>query len=289
MPAIIVIVVIAAAVLGWWLLQRQPDAAGPAAAVEDDFSDVKPPTSLEFEGSTAIATFDIHIDDDGPGDALRDLLVKYGRQALQGKGVDVDRISVRAWRGGHVTEVATARMGVSVAADDSGPMPEAADFDPLGDLHHADFGSGALVERTIGELAPIGQALTLTDKITSMLQSKGVDATSMTITQLIIALFESTGYAVSLGSVPGTYDASRGVVRTFLTIVDHKKGAYPELAEEAVDSFVIRFMSSGADRGLLFTDKYGPFSVYDKEKRESRIRFITRERLQAFVDSVAMR
>ncbi len=52
---------------------------------------------------------------------------------------------------------------------------------------------------------------------------------------------------------------------------------------------MIRFVSSGADRGLLFTDKYAPFMVYDKERREPRIRFISRERLQAFVDSVAMR
>lgn len=289
MEVAIVVIVAVAALLGWWLLSRQTSDSAPTAVIEDDFSDVRPPTSLEIEGTTAIATFDLEVAEDGPDEALRELLVKQGREALRGKGVDVEHLSIRAWRGGHVAEVARAAVGV-VSTEDvaTSDMPEAADFDPLGDLHNTDFGS-APVQRTVGELSPIGKELSLAENVRGMLSAKGVDTGSMTMTQLTIALLESTGYSVSSGSIPGTYDASNGAVRTFLTIVDHEKGDYPELDEAAVNSFVIRFVSSGADRGLLFTDKYGPFAVYDKEKREPRIKFMTRERLQTFVDSVAMR
>ena len=40
---------------------------------------------------------------------------------------------------------------------------------------------------------------------------------------------------------------------------------------------------------MLVTEKYGPFMVYDKERREPRVRFITRERLQTFVDGFSLR
>jgi hypothetical protein len=36
------------------------------------------------------------------------------------------------------------------------------------------------------------------------------------------------------------------------------------------------------------TDKFGPYVMYEKERRDPRCRFITRERLQVFVDSFAL-
>lgn len=288
--AIIVIVVVAAVAIGWWLVTRRSGDGGSGVVVADDLIAAKDPTSVEFDGTTAVVTFDLEVPDSGPDERLRDLLLKNARESIRGKGVDVERVSVRAWRGGHVTEVAKQRLTVARTEDDAAPdIPEAADFDPLGDLHNTDFGTGIGVQRTVGELAPIGKELRLTEGLRSMLAARGTDLATMTITDLTLALLEGSGYSVSPGSMPGTYDASIGGVRTFLTIVDHEKGDYPELAEEAVESFVIRFMSSGADRGLLFTDKHGPFAVYDKERRQPRIKFITRERLQTFVDSVAMR
>ena len=287
--AIIVIVVVAAVAIGWWLVTRQSGSESSPVAVAEDVIASKDPTSVEFDGTTAVVTYDVEVPDDGPDERLRDLLLKNAREATRGKGVDVERVSVRAWRGGHVTEVARQRLTVARSDDDGPEMAEASDFDPLGDLHNTDFGTGVGVARVVGELAPIGKELRLTDRVRSMLSAKGVDPATMTMTELTLAILEGSGYTISPGSMPGTYDASAGGVRTFLTIVDHEKGDYPELAEEAVESFVIRFMSSGADRGLLFTDKHGPFAVYDKEKRQPKIRFITRERLQTFVDSVAMR
>lgn len=287
---IIVIVVVAAALAGWWLLSRQDGSTTTRAVPGDDFSGERKPTSVEFDGSTAIVTFDLQIADDGPDDGLRDLLLRQAREGIRGKGVDVDRISVRAWRGGHVTEVARAAEGVPSRSDDTvAGMPEAADFDPLGALHNTDFGSGVGTPRTTGELKPIGSELDLTQGVRDLLRGKGVDVATMSMSQMTVALLEATGYTVKPRSVPGTYDAASGSGSTFIEIVDHETGAYPELDEEVVNSFVLRFLSSGADRGLLFTDKYAPFAVYDKERRDPRIRFIGRERVQAFVNSVAMR
>ena len=50
----------------------------------------------------------------------------------------------------------------------------------------------------------------------------------------------------------------------------------------------MEFVNSGADRGLLISDKFSPFGVYEREKREPRIRFVTRERLQKFIDALSL-
>ena len=46
--------------------------------------------------------------------------------------------------------------------------------------------------------------------------------------------------------------------------------------------------STGADKELLITEKFSPFEIYDRERREPRMRFITRERLQDFVDALVL-
>jgi hypothetical protein len=52
---------------------------------------------------------------------------------------------------------------------------------------------------------------------------------------------------------------------------------------------VVDFGSSGADRGLLISEKFAPFEIYDRERRDRRIRFVTRERLEGFIDALALR
>ncbi len=85
--------------------------------------------------------------------------------------------------------------------------------------------------RVSGELASLGKELRLTQSVRDMLAGKGIYPATMSITEMTLALLESTGYTVSPGPVPGAYNASRGGVRTYLTIIDHEKGAYPELDE----------------------------------------------------------
>lgn len=283
------LVVIAIIVIAVAVNRRNNGEESTTVATDDRFAGVKPPTSFAVEGSTAIATFDLEVPDDGPDETLRSLLLRQGREAIRAnKATGITRLSIRAWRGGHVTEVASTDIGAALDVSDESVMPQAEDVDPLAVLAEADFGQTTVAGSTGGTLAPLAQELTLTSGIKTALAASGVDVTSMTATQLTIGLLEQSGYQVSKAEVPGTYIANRGGTRTFIMIVDHEPGDYPELSEEAVNSFMVRFVSSGAQRGLLFSDKYGPFVVYDKEKREPRVRFITRERLQHFVDSVAL-
>jgi hypothetical protein len=72
-------------------------------------------------------------------------------------------------------------------------------------------------------------------------------------------------------------------------VVPHLPGSHPELDESAIRKFVVDFGSSGADRGLLISEKYAPFEIYDRERRDRRIRFVTRERLAGFIDALALR
>ncbi|MDX1448490.1 MAG: hypothetical protein R3246_05450, partial [Acidimicrobiia bacterium] len=61
---------------------------------------------------------------------------------------------------------------------------------------------------------------------------------------------------------------------------------YPEIDDGAIQRFLFEFQTAGTDRGLFVSDKYAPFGVHEKEAREPRIRFLTRERLQKFVDGL---
>ena len=88
--------------------------------------------------------------------------------------------------------------------------------------------------------------------------------------------------------VSAIFSATRNGVRHHIEIVDHQASEHPELSEKAVNEFMVRFAGSGAERGLLFTAKYGPFMVYDKERREPRVRFVTRERFQSFVNAISI-
>ena len=97
-----------------------------------------------------------------------------------------------------------------------------------------------------------------------------------------------TGYTVTDGQKAGTSVATRGGQRVYVRIVDHERSEHPELDEAVVRSFVVEFVESGCDRGLLVTEKFCPFEVYERERREPRVRFITRERFQHFVDALAL-
>jgi hypothetical protein len=39
---------------------------------------------------------------------------------------------------------------------------------------------------------------------------------------------------------------------------------------------------------MFISDKYGPFTIYEIEANQPRVKFITRERIQRFVDSMAL-
>jgi hypothetical protein len=75
---------------------------------------------------------------------------------------------------------------------------------------------------------------------------------------------------------------------SLVVIHEHQAGEHPELSEQAVNGFVIAVAQNNPQRALLITDMFSPYIVYEKERSDPRCRFITRERLQPFVDSFAL-
>ena len=107
------------------------------------------------------------------------------------------------------------------------------------------------------------------------------------MTELGIGLLELTGYDVR-DRGDGTYLAAGHGATTLVVMVDHEQGSYPELAESEVNSFLVTRASARVERGLLMTDKFGPYLIYQKERANPDVLFIARERLQGFVDAVAL-
>ena len=163
--------------------------------------------------------------------------------------------------------------------------PEFDAFERMSDLPE---NPPALADRSTTEtLSPIGSELRLSQAVEAGLRAQGVDPESADASALILGVMRLAGYAISERS-DDTADALRAGQRVFVRTVPHEASDHPELEESDIDRFVVGFMSSGSDRGLLITEKFCPFEIYDRERREPRMRFITRERLQAFVDALAV-
>jgi len=137
-------------------------------------------------------------------------------------------------------------------------------------------------------LEPVGTELRLPRAIDLGLRTQGIDPLAMSAGQLVTGTLSLFGYKIAPGARYGTFIAEKAGVRTYIREDQYQKGGYPEVEDLTVREFMVEFMSSQADRGLLVSDKYGPFEIYEKEKREPRVRFVTRERLQRFVDSLAL-
>ena len=110
----------------------------------------------------------------------------------------------------------------------------------------------------------------------------------MTAGELVRGTLSLFGYQIAPGIDEAVSFASKAGQRTLVREDRYEPGGYPEVEEEQLRSFIIEFAGSGAGRGVFVSDRYGPFGVHQLERREPRVRFITRERLQKFVDAMAV-
>ena len=117
---------------------------------------------------------------------------------------------------------------------------------------------------------------------------QGVDPENMTAGELVRGILALRGYSISAGDDPQTHHAQKGAATILVREVPHSPGAYPELSETDMHRFVMDMAGSPMAKGMLVTEKYGPFSVYNLERRDPRIRFVTRERLQKAIDALAL-
>jgi hypothetical protein len=137
------------------------------------------------------------------------------------------------------------------------------------------------------DLGPIGKELRIPMGLERGLRTRGVDPTTASGPDLILALLEMFGYEVN-PQVDGTFIAIKDNVKTFIRVESHVPGSHPELDEQVVQKFIVEFGTAGAARGLLISDKLGPFMIHDIEAGNPRIRFVTRQRIQRFIDSMAL-
>ena len=314
MYALLVVVLIGVA-LGAvvWFISRNARAGDSKQVGSDDglvageqadgsFDRLRPPyREFHVRGTEALVYFDAPVPAGGADSALQDLLVKEAVEVVREKRsheLPIDDVTtVRAFgRRDHqdveVGSVSLETPGQLPAIDIPPLAPHASQvtYDPLAHLAEQQFSMTPGTEAQPADvgLKSLASELTLTTNTAAGLRAQGVDPASMSATDLTLGLLRLGGYTVSPGGEGNSYIAARGGNRTYLVVVDHEAGDYPELGEQTINEFMVRFATSNTARGMLVTDKYSPFMIYDKERREPRVRFITRERLQAFVDSFSM-
>ncbi|MDE0188827.1 MAG: hypothetical protein OXN80_06980 [bacterium] len=267
--------------------QPEPDPLAPVPNLQD----------LSVSGDAIQVTFGVPMVEDDP--ILADLLCYYAleavrraRQTLPLEGLHRVEVFV-------VHKDQSKRVG-SVDFDEPGKLPEnfpvpeivglsEATRDPLDSDFVAAGASATPAPPAEGEgLAPLAVFLTIPAKVEAALRLQGVDPQNMTAGALVRAILALRGYTVSPGPDSVTFHARKGAATVMVREIPHLANGHPELTESDMRRFVMDMAGSRMARGMLVTEKYGPFSVYEWERRDPRIRFVTRERLQKAIDALAL-
>lgn len=258
-----------------------------------------PLESFHVAGEEARVTFDVPLDDEDD-EVLNDLLLGEAIEVVRQKRHtlpidDVREIVVFAGREKN-REVVRHRLpapgelpppmhdlGVSFTAIAHDPF--AAHFD---DRDDSGVTYGTAVNVPEDDLPPLIDELRIPKGLDRGLRALGADPAKLGGPEFVIALLRLFGYAVSEQAHEGSYMATKDGQSTFIATDAYKSGDYPELQENVIRRFLGEFSSSAANRGMLITDKYGPFLIHEIETNQPKVRFITRERIQKFIDSMAL-
>ena len=258
-------------------------------------------SEFHVRGEEAQVYFDVPLPEGGVDEVLGELLTNEAVEVVREKRHElpidgVTTVVAFAGRDGEPEVVG------KVTLEEPGVLPEAIIAGPSLNLGHIGFDplekqfSDDLLQHApslasdmrADSLGPIGDELRLPKAVSVGLRAQGVDPTTMTSGEMVVSLLRLFGYAVSSGDSPLSFKATKGGATTYLREDPYGPGDHPEIDEVTMREFVMEFVNSGADRGLLVSDKFSPFGVYEREKREPRIRFVTRERLQKFVDALSL-
>ena len=289
------------AVVAFFLLRDRTDAVTDTEDLVAGSGRVRrPDANFHVVAKEARVAFDVPLPPEGVDPVLRDLLLHQATELLRDRIrrqqplEDIELIRVYAKRAGEDSEVGTIELtGPNELPEVAVPMPLARtvgeDHDPLRALGDDDAKQvmAPAESARLDQLAPIGTDLKLTAGLSAGLRSLGIDPARMTVVDLGLGLLQLAGYSISERG-GGTFVATGGGSSSFVRFVEHEPGSYPELESGAITEFLVGFSSARTDRGLLITDKFGPYEVYEKERSNPSTRFVTRERLQGFVDSVAL-
>ncbi len=298
MPAVVVVIVIGviviAAVATAFTTRLRSRAAAPGSAPSR--FDI-PVGEFHVRGPDAQVFFEVPLPDEGADEVLRDLLLNEAVEVVREKRHslpihDVSRVVAFGRLGGEWAQVGT--LSLETPGELPPPvapalLPHHAAPDPLERIADLPQHVPGIEPRAAAEdLPPLAAELRLPVGVEARLRAAGTDPATAGAGEIVLGIMRATGYGVAPGRGADTWTAARTGSRVFVRVVPHGPGEHPELAEEEVRAAVVDFVESGADRGLLVTEKYSPFEIYERERRDPRLRFITRERLQHFVDSLAV-
>jgi hypothetical protein len=268
------------------------------------------PVDFHVRGEEAAVYFSVPLGTDEVDDVLRDLLLHESIEVFRekrGHGLPLEgvtRVVAYGRRGEDYVAVGSVDLPADgqlpdVAAPDLVPHRALAGYDPLAHLgeHEFDIEPSVTAPDAESELGSIAGDIKLTRSTESRLRAQGVDPDDMSLEDLTLGLLGMSGYRLSVvragfqtadGSKEDVYIADRAGDRTLLAILPHRSGEYPEVSERVINQFVVIVAEQSPQRAFLVTDKFGPFVMYEKERRDARVRFVTRERLQTFVDGFAL-
>jgi hypothetical protein len=259
-----------------------------------------PVESFHVVGDEARVTFDVPLEDD-EDEVLNDLLmgeaVEVVRQKRHSLPIDdVQQIVVLAGRD-KVREVGRTKLPapgeLPPPALDTGLSLTHIARDPFAapfEEERLDHGIAYETRSDVpaDELPPLRDDLRIPKGLDRGLRALGTDPEKLSGPEFVIALLRMFGYRVTEQAFPGSYMAIKDAVSTYIATDSYEKGQYPEIDDAVIRRFLADFGSSGAERGMLISDKYAPFKIHEIEANQPKIRFVTRERIQRFVDSMAL-
>lgn len=293
--AVVVIVVVV-------LLTRSRSSSAPsseAGVVSVESSDRLRPEVAEFHVTDGAARvhFEVPLAEE-PDEVLEDLLGREAVEVVREKRHslpidDVHEVVALGRRAG------TWAVATTISLDTPGELPPpmlpellphgGRDIDVFDHISTLPQTAPGIAVPTKGEeLPPFATEVRLPGSASAALRAQGVDPTTASGPEIALGLMRAGGYMLEM-SGDDTYRARREGQTTLVRVVPHEKGSHPELDEHDIRQFVVDFGGSGANRGMLISEKYAPFEIYDRERRDRRIRFVTRERLPGFIDALAMR
>jgi hypothetical protein len=256
-----------------------------------------PVRDFHVHGAEARVTFDVPLgDEDDP--VLDELLVDQAVEVVRAKRhtLPIDEVTeIVVFAGqGEPKEIGRTRLPAAGML----PPPIQAELFNLDHVARDPFSAQFEIDHTLtvdtvapvptDELKPLREELKVPAGLARGLRARGVDPTASSAPELLLALLKMFGYTLVPQGEPDVYIASRDNRHTFVRTITHHPGEHPELDESEVAKFNVEFETSGAHRGILITDKYGPFMINDMEVRNPKLRFVTRQRMQAFIDSMAL-
>ena len=275
--------------------KRLPQPEVPAA---EERTRIEPAT-FRVDGNRAVVSFDVPLPPGEVDEILADLLVN--------EAIEVVREKRHSLPLSHLTEVVAEagrgevrRVGSAVLSQPGTLPPRTTGVDLLNlstvsnDPLQASFAEAPTDVRAGVEtrgrpdvLAPLAKELRIPRAVATGLRANGIDPDEISPGQLVTGLLNLFGYRVNATGI-SSWMATKAGETTYIAEEAYREGDHPELSEGAIRKFLIDFGSTGANRGMLVTDKYGPIEIYELERRNPKVRFVTRSRLQSMIDSLSL-